>query len=128
MDRRRSVPAKSLLYSIVVALVTLVSAMALLFTPGSAMALVSQQPQYAQPNPGTQQSGSEPTTKAVVITGTIIKSGSDFVLKDPSGTVYGLDAPEKVEPFEGKSVKVTGHLDAANATLLHVEAIEAISA
>jgi hypothetical protein len=128
MDRKRYVPAKSLLYSTAVTLVTLAAATALLFTPGSAMALVSQEPQHAQLNSGARQPASGPETKAVVVTGTIIKSGSDFVLKDPSGTVYGLDAPEKVAPFEGKSVKVTGHLDAANATLLHVEAIEAISA
>jgi uncharacterized protein YdeI (BOF family) len=96
------------------------------------MTLTSQEPQQhpqPQPKPDTPQPDTpQQGAKAVVVSGTIIKSGSDFVLKDTSGTVYRLDSPEKAEPFEGKSVKVTGQLDAANATLIHVEAIEPMSA
>ncbi len=135
LHQTRLVAAKGLLYSMTIALVTLVSATALVLTPGQAMALVLQEPQQHpqpkpdQPKPDTQQPDTQqPVNKAVVVTGTIVKSGSDFVLKDPSGTVYRLDAPEKAEPFEGKSVKVTGQLDAANATLIHVDAIEPMSA
>jgi uncharacterized protein YdeI (BOF family) len=126
------IAAKGLLYSIAVALVTLASATALLSTPVQAMTLTSQEPQQhpqPQPKPDTPQPDTpQQGAKAVVVSGTIIKSGSDFVLKDTSGTVYRLDSPEKAEPFEGKSVKVTGQLDAANATLIHVEAIEPMSA
>jgi len=121
--------------------VPLVSAMALLLIPGQAMGVVMQEPQQhpqPQPNqPPDQPDQAKPDTqqpdtpqqgaKAVVVTGMIVKSGSDFVLKDASGTVYRLDAPEKAEPFEGKSVKVTGKLD-ANASLIHVDAIEAVTA
>jgi|SRR5580700_5130848 hypothetical protein len=119
MHQTRLVAAKGLVYSMTVALVTLFSA----------TTLVSQEPQHPQSKPDTQQPDTpQQGNKAVVVTGTIVKSGSDFVLKDTSGTVYRLDAPEKAEPFEGKSVKVTGQLDAANATLIHVEAIEPVSA
>jgi len=48
-------------------------------------------------------------------------------LKDASGTVYRLDAPEKAGPFEGKAVKVTGKLE-ASTNLLHIDAIEAVAA
>jgi DNA/RNA endonuclease YhcR with UshA esterase domain len=119
MHQTRLVAAKGLVYSMTVALVTLVSA----------TTLISQEPQHPQNKPDTQQPDTpQQVNKAVVVTGTIVKSGSDFVLKDTSGTVYKLDAPEKAEPFEGKSVKVTGQLDSANATLIHVDAIEAMSA
>src|ERR1700729_3213083 len=107
MPHKRSVDAKSLLHSIAVTLVGLVSAMALFSTPGQARTLVSQEEQRSQPNAQTQQSDTrQQGNKAVVVTGTILKDGSDFVLKDTSGTVYRLDAPEKAEPFEGKPVKV----------------------
>jgi hypothetical protein len=128
------VTARGLLYSMAVALVPTVTATALVLTPVRSMALVSQEPQqHPQPKPDQQKPDTQPpdtsqqTNKAVVVTGMIVKSGSDFILKDASGTVYKLDAPEKAEPFEGKSVKVTGQLD-TNASLLHVEAIEVVTA
>ena len=65
--------------------------------------------------------------KTAVFTGTIVKHGSDFVLRVQSGAVYRLDAPAKAEPFEGKPVKVTGKLE-ATARLIHVETIEEITA
>jgi len=77
-----------------------------------------QQPDPAQPD--------QSASKAVVFTGTIAKDGSDFILRDSSGAVYRLDAPEKAQPFEGKSVKVTGTLE-ASANVLHVQLIEALS-
>ncbi len=132
---KRLAAAKGVFYSLAVALVPCISAMALVFTPGQAMALLLQEPQHQQPKPGQPPTNSpqqQPDTpqegaKAVVVTGTIFKNGSDFVLKDSSGTVYELDSPEKAEPFEGKSVKVTGQLD-TNARLIHVESIEAMTA
>jgi hypothetical protein len=78
-----------------------------------------QQPDTPQPD--------QPATKAVVVTGTIVKSGSSFVLRDSSGAVYQLDAQEKAQPYEGKSVKVTGKLE-AESKLLHVDTIEELNA
>jgi len=69
----------------------------------------------------------QPEAKAVVVTGTIVRNGGDYVLRDSSGTIFRLDAPNKAQPFEGKPVKVTGKLE-ANTNFLHVDAIEALNA
>ena len=69
----------------------------------------------------------QPAGKAVVVTGTIVKSGDNFVLQDTSGTVYQLDAQDKAQPYEGKSVKETGKLE-AESKLLHVDTIEELNA
>ena len=132
-NHSRFAAAKGLLRSGAVALVPYISTNALVFTPGQAMAMLilnsgQPQPMPGQPAPNSQRSEtSQQSTRAVAVTGTIAKNGSDFVLKESSGTVYRLDDPEKPEPFEGKSVKVTGQLD-ADASLIHVESIEVITA
>jgi hypothetical protein len=132
-NHTRFAAAEGLLRSVAVALVPWVSAMALMFTPGQAMAMLLQNSQQLQPMPGqpalhSQRSEiSQQNTKPVAVSGTIVKNGSDFVLKEPSGTVYRLDDPEKPEPFEGKSVTVTGQLD-ADSSLIHVESIEVMTA
>ena len=87
----------------------------------------------AQPQQNPSQSDhSKATSKALVVTGTIVKSGSDFVLKDDKGTIYRLDAQDKAAQFENKSVKVTGKLEQADnanqIAMLHVDAIEAMAA
>ena len=79
------------------------------------------QTQPSQPLPGQDQASSS------TFTGTIMKDGEQFLLKDSSGTVYRLDDSSRASTFEGKSVKVTGKLD-TNAKMIHVEAIEAVSA
>jgi hypothetical protein len=56
--------------------------------------------------------------------GKIAKDGEEFVLQDPAGKMaYRLDDQKKAAQFNGKSVKVTGTLDAAN-NLIHVQSIE----
>jgi hypothetical protein len=90
---------------------------------------------YAQeptPKPATpdQVQPTQPdqnAAKSTVITGTIVKDGSSFVLRASSGEVYKLDTPDKAQQFEGKSVKVTGKLE-ESAKLIHVENIEELSA
>jgi len=77
-----------------------------------------------QPDPAAP---AQPDTKAVVVTGTIVRNGGDYLLRDSSGTVFRLDAPEKAQPFEGKSVKVTGKVE-AKTNLLHVDAIQPLNA
>jgi hypothetical protein len=98
----------------------------------SAMAI---QPQFGQPQQRSLESAqqqqpsqpNQPSTGAVVVTGTIVKNGSNLVLRDTSGAVYQLDAQDKAQPYEGKSVKVTGKLE-ADSKLLHVETIEELNA
>ena len=75
---------------------------------------------YAVPMTAAQQSQAQSAT----FTGTILRNGEQFVLRDSRGQIYRLDDPQHVQPYEGKTVKVTGRLD-AEAKLIHVERIEA---
>jgi hypothetical protein len=61
--------------------------------------------------------------QSVIFTGTVMRNGEQFLLRESSGPIYRLDDPEHVQPFEGKVVKVTGKLD-TDAKLIHVERIE----
>jgi hypothetical protein len=75
-----------------------------------------------------QQAPADPNiSKSAVFTGTIAKDDSDFILRDPSGAIYHLDDPSKAQPFEGKSVKIVGKLE-ATSKLIHVENIKEINA
>jgi len=102
-----------------------VPAMALWHVSGSSSTPALQEPQQPHTAPDAQQPDQQ-ATKAVVITGTIAKTGSNFTLRDVEGNIYQLDAPDKAAPFEGKFVKVTGALE-ASAKVIHVDAIEEIS-
>lgn len=103
-------------------LVYCIAAMGVQSLPVQATAIVTQGSRQP-PRPDTPQPGA----KTEIFTGTIVKQGSDLVLRDTSGTIYHLDSPDKAQPFEDKSVQVTGTLE-ATSNLLHVEAIQAISA
>lgn len=61
--------------------------------------------------------------KAAVFTGTIVKDGHQYALRDPSGTIYKLDDSERARAYEGKPAKVTGEFD-QQANVIHVESIE----
>jgi hypothetical protein len=63
--------------------------------------------------------------QALTFTGTVIKDGEQFTLRDFSGFVYLLDDSAKAKPFEGKPVKVTGHFG-IEAKIIEVENIEVI--
>ena len=79
-----------------------------------------QQPDQAQPQPQPSPDQAQPAT---VFTGTVMKKGSNFVLRDGSGKVFKLDDQESAKPYVGKAVKVTGQLD-EQAMLIHVQSIE----
>ena len=53
------------------------------------------------------------------------KDGEQYVLRDASGVVYKMDDSSRAQSFEGKTVKVTGRLD-ADTKLIHVDTIEAL--
>ena len=76
-----------------------------------------QQPQQPQQMPQADPS------QATTFSGTIVKSGSSYVLRDSSGSTYQLDDSAKAKQFEGKQVKVVGRLDAGSHTI-HVDSIE----
>jgi hypothetical protein len=82
--------------------------------PGNPSALYRQDSQ--------QERQQQPEVKT--FTGKISKSGQKLVLEDAATNVsYQLDDQKKAKQYEGKSVRVTGTLDAQN-NLIHVQAIE----
>lgn len=76
------------------------------------------QPDQAQPNTDA--------SKSTTFTGTVVKDGEQYVLRDSSGGVYKLDDSSRAQAFEGKTVKVTGRLD-ADSKMIHVDTIEAMA-
>ncbi len=62
----------------------------------------------------------------VILSGTVIRNGSRFALRETAGVLYTLDSTGRAWPFEGEDVRVTGHFDAATS-LLHVEDIRAMA-
>ena len=98
------------------------------FTMNSASPMpVIQEPQTppAQTSPD-QTMPSQDQSKATTFTGTIVKDGENYVLRDSSGGIYKLDDSSRAQAFEGKTVKVTGKLD-ANSKLIHVDSIQALA-
>lgn len=87
----------------------------------------SPAPNEMQPQPNPDQPTTKDQASSSTFTGTIMKDGEQFLLKDSSGTVYKLDDSSRASTFEGKSVKITGKLD-ADAKLIHVDSIEVMSA
>jgi uncharacterized protein YdeI (BOF family) len=98
------------------------------FTMNSASPMpVIQEPQAppAQTSPD-QTMPSQDQSKATTFTGTIVKDGENYVLRDSSGGIYKLDDSSRAQAFEGKTVKVTGKLD-ADSKLIHVDSIQALA-
>ncbi len=91
--------------------------------PDSARQQPSQNPpDSTQEQPGDQQQ--QPAPAQQTFNGQIAKSGDMLVLKDPaSNMAYELDDQEKAKAYEGKSVKVTGTLD-AESNMIHVQDIQ----
>jgi len=106
---------------------------------GASSALAQDQAQPQQPQPDQarpqqrpdqsqpQQQPDQTQAKSATFTGTVVKNGDQFALRDSSGAVYTLDDAERAKPFEGKTVKVTGQLD-EQAKVIHVESIESAEA
>jgi uncharacterized protein YdeI (BOF family) len=92
-----------------------------------ALLIFAALPQIASatwPAPSMQQQAKQ---KTKIFSGTIIKSGDNFVLSDSANKLsYVLDDAQKASPYEGKKVKVTGTVDVASNTI-HVETIQEIA-
>ena len=89
--------------------------------PGQTQPAQPDQAQPQQPQPDQNQ------PQTATFTGTVVKNGDQFALRDSSGAVYTLDDSQRAKPFEGKTVKVTGQLD-EQAKVIHVESIEGVEA
>jgi uncharacterized protein YdeI (BOF family) len=83
----------------------------------------------ASPPPLTSFQQSYPQHKETTktFTGTVTKQGDLYILSDNADkTNYQLDDAKKASKYEGKTVKVTGTLDAENLTI-HVQTITEVS-
>jgi uncharacterized protein YdeI (BOF family) len=99
--------------------------------PGQTQPAQPDQAQPQQPQPDqTQPQQPQPDqnqAQTATFTGTVVKNGDQFALRDSSGAVYTLDDSQRAKPFEGKTVKVTGQLD-EQAKVIHLESIEGVEA
>ena len=77
----------------------------------------------AQERPAQKSEQTQNQVQAATFAGTVVKDGEHYDLRDSSGEVFKLDDAERAKPFAGKTVKVTGELD-AQAKVIHVESIE----
>lgn len=80
----------------------------------------------AQQSPQDQAMPNPDSSKTTTFTGTVVKDGEQYVLRDSSGGIYKLDDSSRAQAFEGKTVKVTGRLD-ANSKMIHVDSIEGLA-
>ena len=72
-----------------------------------------------QSSPQSSSSSTSGTMDSQTFTGKVTKSGSKYLLKDEATrTSYTLDDQDRAKQFEGKSVKVTGKLDATSNTIV----------
>jgi hypothetical protein len=92
-----------------------------------------QAPTAGQPDQAGQQPAAEPSAQgqpsepaAQTFTGTVSKSGTNYVLKVSDTTTYQLDDQDKAKQFEGQHVRVTGALD-PGSNLIHVQQIEPLT-
>jgi uncharacterized protein YdeI (BOF family) len=87
---------------------------------------VIQEPQNPPAQTSPSQMPNPDASKSTTFTGTVVKDGEQYVLRDSSGSVYKLDDSSRAQAFEGKTVKVTGRLD-SNSKMIHVDSIEALA-
>lgn len=66
------------------------------------------------------------TVTTLTLSGTVIRNGSRFALRETEGVLYTLDSTGRAWPFEGEDVRVTGQLD-SSTSLLHVEDIRSVA-
>ena len=67
--------------------------------------------------PTGQADDSHKQPAAQAFTGTIVKSGDNYVLKTADNMTYQLDDQGRAKQFEGKQVQVTGSLDPTSSTI-----------
>lgn len=87
---------------------------------------VIQEPQNPPAQTSPDRMPNQEPAKSTTFTGTVVKDGEQYVLRDSTGSVYKLDDSSRAQAFEGKTVKVTGRLD-SNSKMIHVDSIEALA-
>ena len=84
-------------------------------------------PKIASAAPTSPLAQEHPQEKTKIFSGTIIKDRDKYILSDSANKLsYILDDSRQASMYEGKKVKVTGTVDAANNTI-HVQTIQEIA-
>lgn len=90
-------------------------------TPPAQQSPQTQQPPDAQAPDQAQAPDSQARMPAAAdsrtFSGTVVKSGDKYVLKDDSGKTYEIDHQADVKKFEGKRIRVRGTLDATGTKI-----------
>jgi outer membrane biosynthesis protein TonB len=71
-------------------------------------------PSASAPNAGATAGASDSQS----FSGTVVKSGDKYMLKDDAGKTYDIDHQSDVAKFEGKRVRVQGKLDDSGSKIL----------
>ena len=76
------------------------------------------------PSPSPSPSSPIPERPALTsFTGTVVRHGTRFALREVDGDLYALDSTGLAWPFEGEEVLISGYLN-SDSGLLHICAIE----
>jgi hypothetical protein len=78
-------------------------------TPDTQQPPATQTPDQAQAP--DSKAGMPAASDSQTFSGTVMKSGDKYVLKDDSGKTYDIDHQDEVKKFDGKRVRVKGKLD-----------------
>lgn len=85
-------------------------------TPSTQSPSSSQSPDATTPESGSKSGSSAGASDSAAgsqtFSGTVVKQGDKYVLKDDAGKTYDIDHQTDVAKFEGKRVRVQGTLDA----------------
>ncbi len=87
----------------------------------------SQQTQQPAPPPSAQtpdqaqapdSNATAPASDTQTFSGTVVKTGDKYMLKDDTGKTYDIDHQDEVKKFDGKRVRVQGKLDDTGTKIL----------
>lgn len=76
-------------------------------------------PSNTAPSAGASDNGAAATSAdSQSFSGTVVKQGDKYMLKDDSGKTYDIDHQTDVAKFEGKRVRVKGSLDSTGTKIM----------
>jgi outer membrane biosynthesis protein TonB len=75
-------------------------------------------PSAAAPGAETSAAGATTPSDGQSFSGTVVKSGDKYMLKDDAGKTYDIDHQSDVSKFEGKRVRVQGKLDDSGTKIM----------
>jgi len=82
-------------------------------------------PQPKEPTPLPMPSPVRERPALTSFTGTVVRHGTRFALREVDGDLYALDSTGLAWPFEGEEVLISGYLN-PDSGLLHICAIEEV--